>query len=168
MSREGANLFSARRVPELHRLVLAGRRQQQTLVGRRTIRPEGHAKDRATVAAQREGGGAGHRRGRVPNLHGPVQAGRGQLLAVRAECDGHHGVVVAAQADGLLLRLQVPEPHGLLQAPSGQPLPVAAEGHDANCNRVDVKSQDVPARLRIPDLRRPVEARRGEALAIAA
>src|SRR5438045_9410838 len=66
----------------------------------------------------------------VPNLHGLVKAGRGELLPVRAERDPPDDTRMTAEgANRFAAGLGVPEFHEIIPAPRGDPATVGAEGH---------------------------------------
>ena len=78
-------------------------------------------------------------RGRVPDADGPVGAGRGEALAVRAERHAPAPAGVSAQAEHLPAGRRVPDAHRLVFAGRGEAPAVRAEGDALDVSGMRVK-----------------------------
>src|SRR5262245_21331934 len=98
-------------------------------------------------------------RWRLPDLHGSVQADRGDPLAVRAEGHGLDPARVAAQDMGLRPR-PVPDGDSAVGPAPGEARAVAVERHALDRARLGQIVQE-PPRGGVPDLDGPVPTGRG-------
>src|SRR5262249_54424788 len=105
-------------------------------------------------------------RRRLPDLHGPVQAGRGDPLAVRAEGHRLDPACVAAQDLGLRAG-PVPDGDGAIGPAPGEARAVAVERHALAAGRRG-RGGEGPPLGGVPDLDRPVPAGRGQPRAVSA
>src|SRR5262249_56843659 len=104
-------------------------------------------------------------RRRLPDFHCPVDAGRGDQFAVRAERHARYPIRVPAQG---VDRATVPLPDldRRIRAAPGEAPAVRAEGHTLDpARRVGQVVEELPG-LGIPDLDRPIPAARGQELAV--
>src|SRR5262249_56568518 len=105
----------------------------------------------------------------VPDLDGPVPAGRGQPLAVAAE--GHTSDaarVLGPQGGQLLARRPVPGADGTVPATRGEVPAVGAERHTEDWPVMVLEDLDFLARRRLPDPHHEIVARRGDVPAVRA
>ena len=111
-----------------------------------------------------------NRRG-VPDAGRPVDAARGEAVAVGAEGQADDASVVAAEGEQLLARRRVPEFDRPVEAGRGDPSPVGAEGNLIDARGVAAEGEECPAGRRVPDLeliRRRDATGEGEAASIGA
>src|SRR5260370_182587 len=99
-------------------------------------------------------------RGPVPDLDGPVVAGRGQAVSVRAKGDGAERFGVPSQGQEFLPR-RAPHPHGFVVARRRQPPPPAV-GEAAHRPRVPAQGPDGTSQTRtVPSASAPARRPRG-------
>src|SRR5205823_1142144 len=84
-----------------------------------------HAVDEAGVSREGEQLPAGLR---VPDLHGPVPASRGQVRAGGAETDAADAARVPGEGEEFPSRVRVPQLHRVVPSGTGEAAAVAAEG----------------------------------------
>src|SRR5260370_39011433 len=87
-----------------------------------------------------------------PELHGPIQAGGGDPLAIRAEPHPFDPTRVPAQGTEDLAGRRVADLDGGIGAPPGEPSPVGTPGHavDPACRAAE--GAPLPPRDRVPAL----------------
>ena len=96
---------------------------------------------------------------RIRQFHGPVEAGRGQPLAVRAERQRADGMAMCVDGAKQFSCFRVPKLQAFPEA-AGRQAPVAAERHG---DRMEVVSGQVVKELTVlpvPDPHHPVGSRR--------
>src|SRR5262249_19741721 len=81
----------------------------------------------------------------IPDSDGPVEAARGEQVAIRTECDADHSLSVAADGEDLLAANRVPELDRAIIAGRGDPPPIGAEGHVEHLGCVAVEFAELPA-----------------------
>src|SRR6516165_11427557 len=87
-----------------------------------------------------------------PELHGPIQAGGGDPLAVGAERYPLDPGRVPAQGAEDLAGRRVADLDGGIGAAPGEPLPVGTPGHALNPAGRVAEDAPLPPRGRVPDL----------------
>src|SRR3954447_24603810 len=101
---------------------------------------------------------------RVPHDQVPVEAGRDQPSAVRAERQRADGMVMSGKGAEALAGLRVPDPHAPAPAPRREAPAVATERHGHAVHHLLVRGEGVDrwglAVPPVPDVHRPVTPRR--------
>jgi hypothetical protein len=87
----------------------------------------------------------------IPETEGPISAGRGKKLAVRAETDALDGAGMPAESEGFLAGHRVPNFHGTVHAGRSQ-AQAARTKADRIENGVSPQGQKLLAGARVPDL----------------
>src|SRR5207253_1566210 len=88
----------------------------------------------------------------VPNADGPVQAARGEPLALRVERHTAHPVAVTAEGQGFLAAFGVPDLHRPVAARRGQAVAPGAERQVVDDAGVAAERAEFLAAGRIPEV----------------
>src|SRR5262249_27740623 len=149
--------FAGRRVPDLHERAVSGRGNSLA------VGAEGHAADLLAVLGEGEGFLAlvPPERGRIPDADGPIGAGRGEALAVRADRPPRAPAGVPAQAEDPPAGPRVPTVPRLIFPARGETPAVRAEGDALDVSGV-WEGVEEPAGRCLPHVHAPVEAGGGQ------
>src|SRR5437899_162870 len=88
---------------------------------------------------------------RLPDLHGPVVATRGDAVLVRAEGHTPDVGLVAAETTDFPARRHVPDPHGPIPSGRCETCPLGTEGQIPDKGLVTANVVDWPPGVRVPD-----------------
>ena len=102
----------------------------------------------------------------VPHPGRLIMACRGELLAIRAECQAENPVRVSFQVPNVLAGGHVPDLDSLILAGRGQPPAIGTEHHTVQRAGVPLQRQCLRAACRVPYPDRLIKARRCHAISI--